>query len=135
MLYFNKFILDRLHLLSFQEKSFGKYFLITYVSVYYLFQLISDIDGGKAFQLNLHEAIQFMNESWAMVPEKVIANCFRHAGFVAPDVSAATATEVTQKEPEVKEYDNIFEKLSTLQSTTHDSVVPARLRYTSDELK
>ena len=75
--------------------------------------MISDIDAGKAFQLNLHEAILFVNESWAMVPDKVIANCFKHAGFVAPKVPVATDPE-PEPEPEVIDHGNIFEKLSAM---------------------
>ncbi|GBM13908.1 hypothetical protein AVEN_152347-1 [Araneus ventricosus] len=43
--------------------------------------MISAIDRKKQLQVSVLNAIFYIDQSWNMVSQKTIANCFRHAGF------------------------------------------------------
>ncbi|GBN63436.1 hypothetical protein AVEN_20315-1 [Araneus ventricosus] len=43
--------------------------------------MISGIDRKEQLQVSVLNAIFYIDQSWNMVSQKTIANCFRHAGF------------------------------------------------------
>ncbi|GBN65531.1 hypothetical protein AVEN_180887-1 [Araneus ventricosus] len=43
--------------------------------------MISAIDRKEQLQVSVLNAIFYIDQSWNMVSQKTIANCFRHAGF------------------------------------------------------
>lgn len=44
-------------------------------------------DVGKQYDMNLLSAVSILAYMWKNTPAHVIANCFRHSGFVVPDSS------------------------------------------------
>ncbi|GBM82880.1 hypothetical protein AVEN_101015-1 [Araneus ventricosus] len=43
--------------------------------------MISAIDRREQLQASVLNAIFYIDQSWNMVSQKTVANCFRHAGF------------------------------------------------------
>ncbi|GBN40770.1 hypothetical protein AVEN_929-1 [Araneus ventricosus] len=43
--------------------------------------MISAIDRKEQLQVSVLNAVFYIDQSWNMVSQKTIANCFRHAGF------------------------------------------------------
>lgn len=57
---------------------------------------ISCVDKGTAFQINLPEALQWMQSAWQQVTPGAIQNCYAHVGF---DVPSPAETDETEEDP------------------------------------
>ncbi|GBN33636.1 Tigger transposable element-derived protein 4 [Araneus ventricosus] len=69
--------------------------------------MISAIDRKKQLQVSVLNAIFYIDQSWNMVSQKTIANCFRHAGFH----SSPESEELLEDDDEYLPLTELAEKL------------------------
>ncbi|XP_064478259.1 tigger transposable element-derived protein 4-like [Ornithodoros turicata] len=71
------------------------------------------METGKEYQVNLLSAIHLLSYAWDKVSETTIANCFRHAGFVAHSSPSETPAEYSVEELSEDDYSNQFSDLKS----------------------
>lgn len=61
------------------------------------------MEAGREYNLNLLSALHILAHVWSNTPAEVIANCFRHSGFVRPDVCEAILDATSEDSQETAE--------------------------------
>lgn len=62
--------------------------------------LIKAMDKKERIEISVLDAIDYIHESWNLVSSQTVANCFRHAGFVAnAETQELVNEDVTDSEP------------------------------------
>ncbi|KAG0409871.1 hypothetical protein HPB47_013015 [Ixodes persulcatus] len=61
------------------------------------------MEAGREYDLNLLSALHILAHVWSNTPAEVIANCFRHSGFVRPDVCEAILDATSEDSQETAE--------------------------------
>jgi hypothetical protein len=64
--------------------------------------LLTALDDGKEFRVNLLEALHTARYAWNSVKQTTIANCFRHCGFKIVDGTSNYAED----QPDEPVYEN-----------------------------
>ena len=86
----------------------------------YLLHVEDQMKGRKkdqVYKVDVLDALHRIKEAWSLVKQDCIANCFRHAGFVARDQEVESEGEAIQEENDVTDTDsfgNLFSRLSDM---------------------
>ncbi|KAK3786499.1 hypothetical protein RRG08_058552 [Elysia crispata] len=74
----------------------------------------------QVYKVDVLDALHRIKEAWSLVKQDCIANCFRHAGFVARDQEVENEGEAIQEENDVTDttdtdsFGNLFSRLSDM---------------------
>ena len=86
----------------------------------YILHVEDQMKGRKkdqVYKVDVLDALHRIKEAWSLVKQDCIANCFRHAGFVARDQEVESEGEAIQEENDVTDTDsfgNLFSRLSDM---------------------